>query len=184
MAEFNIKDLEGNGLILATAPSDKIQKINTEILKSCVNKKGSSTVYVTIAKPYKTILNTLKKNNINTDNLFFIDCATSPITEGEEIKRVGNVIFCSPQLLTNLSIALTNALQGLPKSNKRILIFDTVSTLMLYNKAIIVTRFMHILTEKLRRWDIKSIIFILEEETDKKTMSQICQFCDKCVKIN
>ncbi len=97
--------------------------------------------------------------------------------------RAGNCVFCQPQALTNISIALTSAIESLPKDNDKLLILDTLSTLMLYNEAGTVTRFAHVLTEKLRAWGVKSVILTLEEETDKKIIAQLGQFCDKTINI-
>ena len=70
-----------------------------------------------------------------------------------------------------------------PKKENKTLILDTLSTLMLYNNAETVGKFMHAVTGKLRNWGVKSVILTMEEETDKEIISQISQFVDKVVKI-
>ena len=137
---------------------------------------------MTVSKPYNTIINILNKSGIKTDRIFFIDCITS-LSTSSSVMRAGNCVFCQPQALTNISIALTNAIESLPKDNDKLLILDTLSTLMLYNEAGTVTRFAHVLTGKLRAWGVKSIILTLEEETDKKIIAQLGQFCDKTITI-
>ena len=84
------------------------------------------------------------------------------------MERSGNIVFCNPRSLTNISIVLTTALESLPKEHDRILMLDTLSTMLLYNEAVIISRFMHSLISRLRELGIKSIFFTLEEETDKK----------------
>ena len=181
-AKLDFKSLENAELLLVVAPSDSTQQVTLDILKYFVNAKNSFCVYVTVAKPYNTIMNILSKNGINTDRIFFIDCITS-LSTGGNIMRAGNCVFCQPQALTNISIALTNAIESLPKDNEKLLILDTLSTLMLYNEAGTVTRFAHVLTGKLRTWGVKSVILTLEEETDKKIIAQLAQFCDKTINI-
>ena len=158
-----------------------MQEANLAILNYYLNKKNYSCVYVTVAKPYSTVLNIIAKNHIKTDKLFFIDCVTQAAAAGE-LTRAGNVVFSQPQALTNISIVLTNGIEKLPKDEGRVVVLDTLSTLMLYNEAQIVTRFVHSLTGKIRAWGIKSVILTLEEETDKKIIAQISQFCDKVIK--
>ncbi len=183
MALLNLKDFEDNELILVLAPSDRIQEVNVEILKNFLNKKDTSCIYVTVAKPYKTIIKSLEKNGIKPDKLFFVDCATGLATGNEEVQRSGNAIFCPPQMLSDISIAMSNFVDSIPKKENKTLILDTLSTLMLYNNAETVGKFMHAVTGKLRNWGVKSVILTMEEETDKEIISQISQFVDKVVKI-
>ena len=182
MVKIDFKDLETSELMLVVAPSDSMQQVTLEVLKYFVNTKNSFCVYVTVAKPYNTIMNILNKNGIKTDRIFFIDCVTS-LSTSESLLRAGNCVFCQPQALTNISIALTSAIESLPKDNDKLLILDTLSTLMLYNEAGTVTRFAHVLTGKLRASGVKSVILTLEEETDKKIIAQLGQFCDKTINI-
>lgn len=181
MTGLNYKSIEENKLIAVIAKSEKIQKITLDLLKYFLNNKKASCAYVTIAKPYKTIMNILTKNKIKTEQIIFIDCITS-LSLGTDLQRISNCIFCKPESLTNISIALTSALDSLPKYHERILILDTLSTLMLYNQSKSINAFMHILTGKLREMGIRLIILTLEEETDKEIISEMTQFCDKVIK--
>lgn len=182
MVDLDLKELETSKVVLVVVPSTSMQKVNLRILKYFLNTKNASCVYVTVAKPYKTMINILTKNKIKTSKIFFIDCITIR-SEAEEMQRAGNTVFCHPQALTNVSIALTTAIKSLPKDTDRVLVLDTMSTLMLYNEAGTVGKFVHSLTGKVRAWGVKSVIFTLEEETDKKVISQITQFCDKCIEV-
>ena len=182
MAKVNFSDLENNELLLVVSPSNMVEEVNLEIMRYFINKKDAYCVYVTIAKPYKTILNILKKNRISSNKIFFIDCISGLIT-GEDMQRAGNCILCQPQSLTNISIALTSALKSIPTDQEKVLILDTISTLMLYNEVLVIGRFMHALTGKIRKLGVKSVIFTLEEETDKKILSQMSHFCDKCITL-
>lgn len=182
MPKINLNELEYNRLVLLLAPSKKIQEVDLFLLKYFLNTKKAFCVYVTVAKPYQTMLNILGKNKIKTDKIFFIDCIT-PVSAGGGMQRVGNCVFCQPQALTNISISLTTAMQSLPKDSERVLILDTVSTLMLYNETGTVARFVHSLTTKIRQWKVRSVILTLEEETDKKVLSQLSQFVDKVIEV-
>lgn len=182
MAQLNYKELGENEILLLIAPSDKIQEVILGVLKYYVDEDAYCT-YVSVSKPAKTVQNILAKNKIKTDKIFFVDCITSS-TIGEDMERAENIVFCNPKSLTNISLILTTALNSLPKDVMKVLVLDTFSTLLLYNEAMIVNRFMHSLTSKLREWNVKSVIFTLEEETDKKIIAQLTQFCDKAVKVN
>ncbi len=178
----DLKKLDSNQLVLVVAPSKKIQETILDVLRYFLNTKNAYCVYATIAKPYKTMLNILTQNKIKTDRVFFIDCIT-PVSTAGSMQRIGNCVFCQPQSLTSISIALTTALQNLPKDNEKVLILDTLSTMMLYNESKTVTIFVHSLTGKLREWGVKSVILTLEEETDKKVISQIGTFVDEVLEV-
>lgn len=179
---LNLKDLENSEISLVIAPSEMVQQTNIDILKHFVNEKDSFCVYVTVAKPYKTMVNIFSKNGIKTDNIFFIDCITSLSVSGD-IQRAGNCVFVQPQSLTNISMALTSAITSIPKEKESLMILDTLSTLMLYNQTETIAKFAHVLTGKLREWAVKSIILTLEDESDKKIVSQLTQFCDCTIRV-
>ncbi len=181
MPMLSTQDLENNELILILAPSSLMQDFNLEALDYFLNKKNDHCVYVTVAKPYKTMMNILAKNNIKTDNIFFIDCVSQSAIPGG-ILRAGNCVFCEPRALTHLSIVLTQAFAAIPKGMGRVLIFDTLSTLMIYNEVNAISRFAHVLMAKLRLWGVKSVILTLEEESDKEIIAQMTQFCDKVIR--
>jgi|TARA_Y100000310_G_scaffold345826_1_gene470637 hypothetical protein len=129
-----------------------------------------------------TVTKILERNNIKTDKMFFIDCAT-PVAGRTEMHGTSKSLFCQPQSLTNISIAIGHALESIPKGNDKVLILDSLTTLMLYNSEKNVIQFIHSLSGKARAWNVKSIIYSVVEDTDKKTISEISQFCDTCIRI-
>jgi archaellum biogenesis ATPase FlaH len=183
LTKLNLKDIDDNEVLLVVTPTKVLQKINFEILKHFINDKQAVCVYSTFNKPNNTIITQLQKNNIKTDKIFFIDCAT-PVSSSEEMHGSSKSIFLNPQSLTNLSIAITTALENLPKKQPNILILDTIDTLMLHNDRKIVIRFIHQLCGKIRKNKVKSIFYVTEEESDKKTISEISNFCDTSLSIN
>ena len=177
MSSFDLSQLESDELVLLVAPGNMLQDLYVEVLNHFVNERGAACVYVTVAKPYKTVNRILKERGIQTEKMLFIDCISMSGT-GAIMERAGNCIFCRPESLMNISIAMTNAFRTLPPEQERVLIMDTLSTLLLYNEAKIVGRFVHSLSVKLREWGVKSVIFMLEEGNQKE-IAAISQFCDK-----
>ena len=72
-SKLDFKSLENSELLLVVASSDSMQQVTLDVLKYFVNTKNSFCIYVTVAKPYNTIMNILNKNGIKTDRIFFID---------------------------------------------------------------------------------------------------------------
>lgn len=85
--------------------------------------------------------------------------------------------------LTHISIAITLILNALPKDQEKLLILDTMTTLMLYNNPSVVSEFMHSLSGQIRFKNIKSVVLTLEDATDKKVISAISEFVDTVIKV-
>jgi len=182
LVKLDFEAIENNELVFIVVPSDLMQQVNLQILKYFTNTKNAIFVYTTFTKPYTAITKILEKNNIKTDKMFFIDCVT-PVAGNTEMHGTSKNLFCQPQSLTNISIAIVTALKSIPKDRFGVLILDSISTLMLYNDENSVIRFIQGLSVKIRAREAKSLIFSLDEETDKKTISEISQFCDVCLRI-
>jgi len=181
--KLNFKEIDNNELVLLIVPSELVDEVNRNILEYFANKKGAVCVYTTFSKPYKVVFKNLKKYKIDTKKIFFIDCVT-PVSEFGEINIADKVVFCQPNSLTNISISITTALKNLPKDKSRILILDTISTLMLYNDKNTVIKFLHFLSGEVRRYGVKSLIFTLDEESDKSIISEVSRFCDVSLRLS
>ena len=88
----------------------------------------------------------------------------------------------SPSHLTDLSIALHKYFTSSEDKN-RFLHLDSLSTLNIHNEAGSVLKFVHYLTGKMRVFGLKGVILSLREETDKKLIAELSQFCDKMIKL-
>ncbi len=181
--KLNFKEIDNNELVFLIIPSEKVDEVNEDILEYFVNKKGAICIYTTFTKPYEVVLKNLKRKTVNTDRLFIIDCVT-PISEPEEISGNKKVIFCQPNSLTNISISVTTALKNMPRNKDRILVLDTITTLMLYNNKNDVIKFIHHLIGEIRKYGVKSLIFTLDEDSDKSVISEVSRFCDVSLRLS
>ena len=133
-------------------------------------------VYVTLNKPFSTMEDLFKKNSVNTDMIIFIDAVTR--TTGGSTEKTNKCLFIgSPENLSDVSLAMDQAVRAIP-GEKKFLFFDSLSTLLIYNKPITVAKFIHFLSGKMRMWRVKGIIISLEKESDKELLSELSQFCD------
>lgn len=144
------------------------------------NKKNYHGIYVTVNKPYVALVEQFKKAGISTDRMFFIDAVTKMV--GGASKPSENFLTIgSPQFLTEMSIAVSQAAAALPKGEK-FLIFDSISSLLIYNNAGTVARFLHFLTGKLREWEMRGVFLAVDTEV-KEILPYISQFVDDTVHI-
>ncbi len=177
--EDEIKGLPENFIILVITPLHKFQETTLELLNMLV-KKYSKGSYITINKPYQSILKILKSNNINDRNVFFIDCITEYLKEKDAI--VGNCKFIdSPANLTDVGITLTPILKD---DAYKFLMIDSLDTMMLYNDFGTVVKFAHYITGKLRLHNMSGVLLAVEEKSEEKLINGLGQFCDKVITVD
>lgn len=175
-----VEELADNPIAAFLVPNKLYSNTNIALLKALANTKKLSGIYITVNKPYESIITLLQKNAVNVSSLFFIDLVTK-LTE-EQPNRIDNCLFMeSPESLTDLSIALGEAVNSIP--GEKFIFLDTLSTLLIYNKAETVTKFAHFLTSKIRKWGVKGIIISLVKETKPELQAALAQFCDKVVDL-
>jgi KaiC/GvpD/RAD55 family RecA-like ATPase len=111
--------------------------------------------------------------------MFFIDAITP--TLGGRTKRVKNCVFvASPSNLTDLGIALEQAISSLGEANK-LLIFDSMSTMAIYHNSQTVLQFGHFLTVRVRLHKVEGVLMAIEAESAKGILDNLSQFCDRTV---
>ena len=170
---------EGETVLFITSAQEYVST-NLAILKRYITNKKCYCVYITVNKPYATLIKLLQQEKIDTKKMFFIDAIT-PVASG--MQRAGNAVFVgNPNGLTNISIATTSAIKSMPE-NHRLLFLDSISTLILYNDAGSVTKFSHFFINKMKEWNCTGAIISLEKETDEKMISQLSQFVDKVIEV-
>ena len=141
--------------------------------------KSRSVIYVTTNKPYSVITSVFKKKGIKTDKIFFVDCISKHLKESG--KEPSNCIFIeSPQNLTAISIAITKLLAGL--SGPKMLFFDSLSILLIYNDSKTISKFSNFLFNKMRSFDVDSVMIALESDEGKDVIRQIASFADEVKK--
>lgn len=169
-------------IVLILCDEKKYLKTNLKILNILTNKLKEKGIYVTINRPFNSLIDLLEKEKIKTKNIFFIDAITSTVSGHMEDKP--NCLFInSPNNLTELSIGLSEAFNGMKEKEERFIFFDSLSTLLIYNAPNSVERFAHFLTGKMREWKIKGVLISLQKNIDEHLIAQVSHFCDKVIEV-
>jgi KaiC/GvpD/RAD55 family RecA-like ATPase len=164
-------------LVLVDAKSYQSKSIN--LIKQFTEKENVPGVYVTLNKPFDTMQRILEEDGIDTRKIIFIDGVTK--IAGGRMGKTHNCLFIgSPEKLSDIGMALDQAVRSIP-SNEKFVFFDSLSTLLLYNKSGTVGRFSHFLTGKMRVWKVKGILISLEKESDEILINELTQFCDTVI---
>jgi len=178
-----VKGLPDNYIILFVTDSEKYIETNMAILKIFLNEKKYSGIYITVNRPYITLVEFLKKNQIKLDNIFFIDCITK--TGGGRPEITEDCLYLtSPHNLTELGIALTQAMDAMKGKPGKFLFLDSLSMMAIYNSFTTLAQFSHFLTTRIRLSKLKAGILIsLEKEVDEKLLLILKELCDKVVEV-
>ncbi len=182
LKEFNkkLKTLK-EYIALATVPASKYNKTNIKIIRHFTEEEKTPGVYVSLNKPYGTMIEIFKKNKIDERMIILIDCVTK--TAESKTKKTKNCLYIgSPEKLSDISIAVDQAARSIPTKEKFVF-FDSLSTLLIFNKSETVARFIHFLASKMRTLKVKGIIISLEKEKNKDLIDKISQVCDIVVEI-
>ncbi|MEM4327299.1 MAG: hypothetical protein QXZ13_04000 [Candidatus Diapherotrites archaeon] len=145
------------------------------LLKIVSSLKGDVIIYVTANRSYYYLNDFFKSRGFNISKFFFIDCTG---TTKEEEQEAPNCIFVnSPQNLTEISIAINELAEGV--KGEKILLLDSLSTLLLYNDADVIGKFSHFFINKLHLSGISTIILALESDIDKDIIRRLESMSDE-----
>jgi KaiC/GvpD/RAD55 family RecA-like ATPase len=140
--------------------------------------KSPQGVYVTLNKPFSALTKTFEKAGISSDSLFFVDGITN-VPAAEE--SADHACLGSGIDLSNLCIGISRVIGKFQE--EKFLLLDSLSTLLIYNDSKAVSKFAHLLTEKMRRWNTAGSLLTVEMNAEKDVVSQLAPFCDKVVKL-
>ncbi|MFH0867865.1 MAG: hypothetical protein V1831_01000 [Candidatus Woesearchaeota archaeon] len=167
-------------IVLVTVSAKDYQKSNLELLKLLINEQKTPGVYVTLNKPFDVMQRLLKQNRIDERLIIFIDGITH-VPENQ--KKIKNCLFIgSPEKLSDISVAMDQAVKALPTKEKFIF-FDSINTLSVFNKPGTVARFVYFLAGKIREWRIKGVIISIRKDSDESLINELTQFCDARIDI-
>lgn len=150
----------------------KVDKLQKEIIKSVKKETNKSGIYISLNKTQKSTEESLKKENIKTEKIFFIDCVTKEKTRDD-------VLHINPDQLETLSEAIKEFVKDI--KGEKYLIIDAISTLLIYNSENKVAQFVKNVTDLRDQHDL-TIIAYSPETKGEELLNKIFNFFDKVKK--
>ncbi|MFH1359187.1 MAG: hypothetical protein ABIH37_04830 [archaeon] len=149
-----------------------------ESVSSIVKNKSKEgqIIYITTNRLVKNLIKHFKESKIQVDKILFIDCISKRVGKiDEEIK---NCLFLeSSRSLTSIGLAITQCIKNL--SGKKIVILDSLSTLLIYNDENTTGRFSNFLINKMKYKEVDFVIFALKIDLDRKIIKHIVSCSDE-----
>lgn len=139
-------------------------------------KNLNKGIYVNLNKPLELLVNNFQEKGLDYAGIFFVDGSAKSGVHSPKIKN--SVSVTGPSALTNISLNISSLTS---KSKYDFLVFDSVSTLLLYNDKTLVAKFVKSLCNSLT---VKKVILIfLILDTDTRNVDVISQFFDKLIEV-
>jgi len=173
------RELEQKKIFLILASPGTIRQRNIEIIKE-ISALGYHTVVITTNFPYSVLSKLYSQNGILPESVSFIDAVTrNSIGNAENIPGVVKYIN-NPANLTDMGMAVTDVLKE--QSGKQVCImYDSVSTMLIYLSSANISKFIHFVTNKLRLTDVSGIFLAVEKGLDPMLMTQLTTFVDSVI---
>ena len=168
--------LKENEIILLLLPNEKYSEKIVDVAK--IMGTFGSVCYVSLNKPYKTLVGDFEKRGVKTGKFFFIDCVTKKVREEKEGEQV--VYVSSPRALTEINITLKKVLEA---GKIDIAALDSLSTLLIYEDPHVVLRFSHSVISAFRMLGSKGILIALKDDAEKELIKDLNMFVDKVLEL-
>ncbi|MBN2367389.1 hypothetical protein JXC34_00090 [Candidatus Woesearchaeota archaeon] len=141
-----------------------------------IRKSAKKIGYITINRPYGSVVASIQKLGIDPNKFLFVDAITATV---QSPSQVPNCIFVSsPTALTDLGLAFSSLFEN----NCDLVFFDTISTLIVYQDIGTVTKFVHNLVTKARVSNKKAVFMALKEDSEN-LIKDLNMFVDKIVEF-
>ena len=136
--------------------------------------------YVTITRPYESIVKQFGDLS-SGGNIKFIDC----ISRAAGLSKTDSkcIFIESPAHLEKIIMEILNIFRNIGDNVQKYLIIDSLSSLLIYNDAQLVTEFFAHLTNRTRLSDIHSVSIAIEEEMNDSINKIIYLRSDKIIKL-
>ncbi len=168
---------KGKTYIVISSP-ENYHATRLNVLKDALKKLKLDGIYISLNASSKEILDMVKKEGLDASKLFVIDGISGKNLESNKEKRC--VCIDGPNSLTELSLSITDITN---KNKVGFLIFDSLSTMLIYNNPTIIETFMHYMVNKLNALNITGVILTISEEASNKIVPMIQQFCEECISV-
>ena len=174
----NIAKTLKKGVFLMCTTADNYVSSKRNALLYLTNELKMKGVYITLNKPSKHIMQSLKEADIEIERMRFIDCIGKTVGICEDHEHCLHLE--SPKALTKLSFVLFHSLNS---GGVDFLYFDSITTLLAYNNSQMTYEFLHNLISKMRDLNIHGLLVAVEEEKTRNMIPILTQLCDGIIKM-
>lgn len=172
------KEIGSNSTLALVIPNEAYVKSIADIAKQ-ISDNYNKVCYISLNKIYQPLIKTLNASSVDISKFFFIDGITK--TAIANPGKIPNCYFVSgPDKITELGIAIHKVV-SLHKSN--ILLFDSLSTLLVYKNVQIVKQFVHSIVGQMGALNCIPIFTCLEGKVETDLVKDLSMFIDNIIHV-
>jgi KaiC/GvpD/RAD55 family RecA-like ATPase len=180
--QLDLTRLGQEKLFLILLSAERFRQNNIRVIETLIGK-GYRVVVITTNQPSAILKKHYAAEGIDMGKVTFIDAITKyaigRIPEGE----TGTKFVNSPSNLTDLGIAITEVLNSV-SGERSCLLFDLISTMLIYLPSIHISKFIHFVTSKLRLLDVPGIFLAVEKGIDPLLLTQLTTYVDDVIDMD
>ncbi len=177
--EQSLSGVAKKGVVLVIIDAIEYSDANTGLIRF-FEKSGTPGVFVSVNKPLVDLLHKLPQTEYIQTKVEFVDCISqmsgTPEMEGPHFHYLE-----SPQQLVELSMIIQRLLGQ--QTGPRFLVMDSLSTLLIYNKAEAIEKFVHSIANKIRSDQVMGILMMIRTEENIDVIKILSQFSDSVVEV-
>ena len=176
--EQEFKDLSENFAVTLSIDQHIYNKSYIALLEYLMKKLHLKGLYVSLNRTYEIICEELKKNKLNINAIYCIDCASKETGKFSNSEKC----FCldDPSSLTELSFLIRTLCD---EKKIKFIVLNSLTTLLLYNDIEAVEKFVHSLVNKARKSNVSTAIMSPKEKSKEDVLADITQYCDKEIEL-
>ena len=159
------KELSESQTILLLMPADGYNDAVVQHMRALSKK---SVCYVTLSKTFESMKELFGKEKIGMENIVFIDAISKTIRKMPD-QADGCYFVSSPNSLTELEIAVIKVL----RHNIEYLVFDSLSTLLVYQKNAPVAKFVSALANNARGGNAKALFYAIKSPGQAQMAAEV-----------
>lgn len=170
------KELKDKQTLLLLVPTVEYNHIIVDVAKELAGKK---VCYVTLNKTHQSLEEIFKESKVNVKNIIFIDGISKTLKKTpDQTERCFYV--SSPGSLTELSITIRKLLA----QNFDYLIFDSITTLSIYEKNDVIAKFISSLVNKVKETKTRAVFYAVGKKDGDMVVKESSMFVDNVIELD
>jgi archaellum biogenesis ATPase FlaH len=163
-------------LALLILPREHYEDLNMKLLKYFIAEKKQQGAYLAMNRPYATLVKRMKKFNVDSSRLLFIDCIS------KSNPAAHNCVFLrSIESLTHIGICLEPVYKNNAMS---FVVIDSLDALAIYHKPALVVKFARSIMERAVEHHTSGVLLGIHEDTDKQIIDELSMVVDKVIDVS
>jgi nucleoside 2-deoxyribosyltransferase len=179
MLENRLKTLPDRNVVLAIIDAIEYTDVDSGLVKF-FEQRQTGGVFVAVNKPVTGLLEKIGDSKFVRENVEFIDCISS-LSGSREVQETHVHYLESPQQLVELSVLVAKLLAQF--KDKKFLVVDSLSTLLIYNKPDAVVKLVHSIANKVRVENVQGVFLMIKTEENLDIIKIISQFADTVIEV-